>query len=118
MTKLRMLDDGMFELLRMGEIQTFNKKRDVSIEYDLSGTDLSGIDLRDLIADNINFENAYFRMTDLRGIDFRKAKMEGSSFAGANISGCYFPIELRADEILFSLEHGTRVRYNRQAPSK
>lgn len=113
MAKPRVLNDDMFELLRMGEIETFNSKRDVSIEYDLSGTDLSRIDLRGLVADNINFEDAYFRMTDLRGIDFRKAKMEGISLAGANISGCYFPIELRADEILFSLEHGTRVRYNR-----
>lgn len=64
MTKLRVLDDSMFELLRMGETEAFNKKRDISVEYDLSGTDLSRIDLR-------------------------------------------------ADEILFSLEHGTRVRYSR-----
>jgi uncharacterized protein YjbI with pentapeptide repeats len=112
MTKPRVLDDEMFQLLRMGDINAFNDKRDVSVEYDLSGTDLSRIDLRGLIADNINFEGAYFRMTDLRGIDFRNAKMEGVSFAGTNISGCYFPKELRADEILFSLEHGTRVRYN------
>ena len=113
MAKPRVLNDEMFELLRMGEIEAFNSKRDVSVEYDLSGTDLSRIDLRGLVADNINFEDAYFRMTDLRGIDFRQAKMEGASLAGANISGCFFPIELRADEILFSLEHGTRVRYNR-----
>ncbi len=112
MSKPKMLDDEMFQLLRMGEIEKFNEKRDVSVEYDVSGADLSRIDLRGLITDNINFEDTYFRMTDLRGIDFRKAKMEGSSFAGANISGCYFPKELRADEILFSLEHGTRVRYN------
>lgn len=111
MSKPKVLDDEMFQLLRMGDIKTFNSKRDISVEYDLSGTDLSRIDLRGLIADNINFENAYFRMTDLRGIDFRNAKMEGASFANANISGCYFPKELRADEILFSLEHGTRVRY-------
>lgn len=108
----RVLDDEMYQLLRMGEIDEFNEKRDVSAVYDISGSDLSRIDLRGLIADNINFENAYFRMTDLRGIDFRSAKMEGASFAGANISGCYFPKELHADEILFSLEHGTRVRYN------
>lgn len=113
MAKPRVLDDEMYQLLRMGEIETFNAKRDISIEYDLSGTDLSRIDLRGLVTDNINFEDAYFRMTDLRGIDFRNAKMEGASFAGANISGCYFPKELRADEILFSLEHGTRVRYSR-----
>lgn len=113
MTKPKVLDDEMFQLLRMGNIEAFNEKRDVSVEYDLSGTDLSRIDIRELITDNINFEDAYFRMTDMRGVDFRNAKMEGASFAGANISGCYFPKELRADEILFSLEHGTRVRYSR-----
>ena len=111
MSKPRVLDDEMYQLLRMGDIKDFNEKRDVTVEYDLSSADLSRIDLRGLNADNINFENAYFRMTDLRGIDFRKAKMEGASFANANISGCYFPKDLRADEILFSLEHGTRVRY-------
>lgn len=111
MTKPRVLNDHMYELLRMGEIEAFNEKRDVSVEYDLSDADLSGTDLRGLNADNINFEGAYFRMTDMRGIDFRKSKMEGASFAGSNISGCFFPKELRADEILFSLEHGTRVRY-------
>ena len=111
--KPKVLNDEMYELLRMGEIEKFNAIRDASKEYDLSGTDLSRIDLRGLIADNINFEDVYFRMTDLRGIDFRHAKMEGASFAGANISGCYFPKELGSDEILFSLEHGTRVRYSR-----
>jgi len=115
MTKPRVLDDDMFKLLRMGDIETSNSQRDVSIESDLSSTDLSRIDLRGLVADNINFEGAYFRMTDLRGIDFRQSKMEGASFAGANISGCYFPKQLRADEILFSLDHGIRVRYSRAA---
>lgn len=113
MGKPKVLDDDMFVMLRMGKIKEFNTKRDVSVAYDLSGTDLSRIDLRGLITDNINFEDAYFRMSDLRGIDFRKANLEGASFANANISGCYFPVELRSDEILFSLEHGTRVRYSR-----
>lgn len=112
MAKPRVLDDEMFQLLRMGDIEAFNTKRDVSVEYDLRGTDLSRIDLRGLLADNLNFEDAYFRMTDLRGIDFREARMEGASFVGANVSGCYFPKELRADEISFSIEHGTRVRYS------
>jgi len=112
MSAPKVLDDKMFQMLRVGDIATFNKMRDISKEYDLSGTDLSRIDLRGLVAENINFEDAYFRMTDLRGIDFRKAKMEGASFSGAKISGCYFPQQLRADEILFSLEHGTRVRYS------
>ena len=112
MSRPRVLDDEMFALLRAGRIDEFNKKRDTSTEYDVSGSDLSRIDLRGLNAENINFENAYFRMSDLRGIDFRKARLEGASFASANISGCYFPTELRAEEILFSLNHGTRVRYS------
>ncbi len=105
MQKPKVLDDKVFQYLRIGDIAAFNKQRDETLEYDLSGTDLSRIDLRGLNANNINFENAYFRMSDLRGIDFRNSKMEGTSFANANISGCYFPKELRADEILFSLEH-------------
>jgi uncharacterized protein YjbI with pentapeptide repeats len=115
MSKPRVLDDEMYQLLRMGDIKVFNEKRDPSVEYDLSNTDLSRIDLRGLNADNINFEHAYFRMSDLRGIDFRNSKMEGASFANSNISGCYFPKELRSDEILFSLEHGARVRYSLSA---
>lgn len=113
MQKPKLLKDTMFQLLRMGDIAAFNQERDASQEFNLSGADLSRIDLRGLNADNLNFEDAYFRMSDLRGIDFRKAKMEGASFGNANISGCYFPKELGADEILFSLEHGTRVRYSR-----
>lgn len=112
MPKPKILDDEMFQLLRTGNIKAFNEKRDISKEYDLGGTNLSRIDLRSLISDNLNFEGTYFRMSDLRGINFRNSKMEGASFAGTNISGCYFPKELRADEILFSLEHGIRGRYN------
>ncbi len=112
MAKPRVLTDEMFQLLRLGEIKKFNEKRDTSAEYDLSNTDMSRIDLRGLIAENLNCEGTYFRMSDLRGIDFRNAKMEGASFGNSNVSGCYFPTKLRADEILFSLEHGTRVRYS------
>jgi len=51
-------------------------------------------------------------MADLRGIDFRNAKLEGASFADANISGTYFPKEISASEINMALAHGTRVRYH------
>ena len=115
MSKPIVLKDPMFELLRLGKIKQFNEKRDTEVEYNLRGTDLSRIDLRGLNADNLNFSDAYFRQTDLRGIDFRKANLEGASFAAANISGCYFPPELSFEEISFSLEHGTRVRYRKAA---
>ncbi|MNH42355.1 hypothetical protein D3C79_1040400 [compost metagenome] len=47
----------------------------------------------------------------MRGIDFRKANLEGASLAHAQISGTYFPVELSADEILMSMNFGTRLRY-------
>ncbi len=108
----KILDDDMFVLLRTEEIKTFNEKRDSSVEYDLSGTNLARINLQGLNADNLNLKDVYFRMADLRGIDFRKANLEGASFGDANISGCYFPKELSAQELNFSIKHGTRVRYN------
>jgi len=47
----------------------------------------------------------------LRGIDFRNSALEGASLAHAQISGAYFPPELSADEILMSMNFGTRLRY-------
>ena len=52
-------------------------------------------------------------MSNLRGIDFSEARLEGASIHGAQISGVYFPAQLRADEISLSLEHGTRMRYTK-----
>lgn len=112
MNRPKILEDDMFQLLRTGQIEAFNEKRDKSVEYDLSDTNLARIDLRGLNADNLNLESVYFRMADLRGIDFRNAKLEGASFGEANVSGCFFPKQLSASEILFSIEHGTRVRYS------
>ncbi|MCY1251411.1 Pentapeptide repeats (8 copies) [compost metagenome] len=75
------------------------------------GGDFRGLDLRELNADGVDFSDAYFRSADLRGIDFRNAHLEGASLAHAQISGTYFPVELSADEILMSMNFGTRLRY-------
>jgi uncharacterized protein YjbI with pentapeptide repeats len=75
------------------------------------GGDFRGLDLRELNADGVDFTDAYFRSADLRGIDFRNACLEGASLAHAQISGAYFPAELSADEILMSMNFGTRLRY-------
>jgi uncharacterized protein YjbI with pentapeptide repeats len=75
------------------------------------GGDFRGLDLRELNADGVDFRDAYFRSADLRGIDFRNASLEGASLAHAQISGAYFPPELSADEILMSMNFGTRLRY-------
>mgnify|MGYP000924559508 CR=1 FL=1 len=61
------------------------------------------------LADGISLPR--FRSADLRGIDFRNASLEGASLAHAQISGTYFPAELSADEILMSMNFGTRLRY-------
>ena len=49
---------------------------------------------------------------NLRGADLREANLEGASIAHAQISGAYFPAQLSADEILLSMQFGTRMRYS------
>ena len=73
---------------------------------------LRGLDLRLLDASRVDFADAYFRGADLRGIDLREANLEGASIAHAQISGAYFPAQLSADEILLSMQFGTRMRYS------
>jgi len=111
-TKPKITQDPLYQLLREEKIKDFNERRAKNEKCELAGHDFRGLDLRNLNADGLDLSDCYFRMTDLRGIDFRKARLEGASFASANISGCYFPKELRAEEILLSVTHGTRVRYN------
>ena len=66
---------------------------------------------RMVVADGLDLSDGYFRQADLRGVDLSKTKLLGASIHGAKISGVYFPIDLAAEEILMSLEHGTRMRY-------
>jgi uncharacterized protein YjbI with pentapeptide repeats len=103
--------EGLYELLRTGGVEEFNRQVAAGAKPSLQGADLSGLDLRGLQAAGLDLTDAYFRNADLRGIDFRTTTLMGTSFAGANISGCYFPDYLTAAEILLSLQHGTRVRY-------
>ncbi len=111
MAKPRISDDPLFALLRTGKISEFNSSIAAGSSCDLTGSDLSRTDLRGLVTEGLDFSNCYFRMSDLRGIDFRNCKLEGASFADANISGTYFPKEIAAEEINMALAHGTRVRY-------
>lgn len=113
MTEPVIKDDEMFKLLRVGKISEFNKRRSNGENCDLAGTDLRGCDLRNLEAAGLDMRDCYMRQADLRGIDFSETNLEGASISGAKISGAYFPKELRAEEILLSLTHGTRMRYMR-----
>ena len=102
----------MYQLLREEKVEEFNVRREAGVQCDLCGVDLRGLDLRNLNADGLDFSDAYFHGADLRGVDFRNSCLEGVSFNLANISGCYFPKELRAEEVLASVSHGIRIRYN------
>jgi uncharacterized protein YjbI with pentapeptide repeats len=90
MSQPKFLDTPLYALLHKDDIEGFN---------------------RDLNAEGIDFTDAYFRSADLRGLDLRSSSMEGASLAHAQISGAYFPPELTADEILMSVNFGTRLRY-------
>jgi uncharacterized protein YjbI with pentapeptide repeats len=111
MSQPRQLDHPLYHLLRNEDIAAFNARKPQDGAIDLSSGDFRGLDLRALDANHIDFTDAYFRGADLRGLDLRQARMEGASLAHAQISGTYFPVELCADEILMSVNFGTRLRY-------
>jgi len=104
-------DDELYRLLRDGKIDEFNTRRSNGEDCDLTGADFRGVDLTGIDADGLNLSNSYFRMCNLRGVDFTNTRLEGASIHGAQISGVFFPTALDANEILLSLEHGTRMRY-------
>ena len=111
MSQPKVLDSPLYTMLRNDDVDGFNLEKPKSGTIDFVGGDFRGLDLRNLDTTGIDFTDAYFRSADLRGIDFRNASLEGASLAHAQISGTYFPPELSADEILMSMNFGTRLRY-------
>jgi len=106
-------DDPLYRLLREGKIAEFNQRISAGEQAKLMGCDFRHINLSGLIASGLDFSNSYLRQADLRGVDFSNCdSLEGASIHGAKISGAYFPREIRAEELLLSLEHGIRLRYN------
>ncbi|WP_028302923.1 pentapeptide repeat-containing protein [Oceanospirillum maris] len=108
------LDNLLYRCLRDEDIDGFNRARAGGEHSDLRSGDFRGLDLRNMDAHGLDLSNAYFRSADLRGIDFSHTRLEGASIAQANISGCLFPKEVSADELVMSLNHGTRIRYDRR----
>jgi len=104
-------DDELYRLLREGKVDEFNTRREAGESCDLSAADFRSVDLTGLNADGLDLSNCYFRMSNLRGVDFSNTRLDGASIHGAQISGVFFPAALDANEILLSLEHGTRMRY-------
>ena len=111
MSQPKLLDTPLYSLLHKDDIRGFNHERPKDGIIDMRGGDFRGLDLRELNAAGVDFTDAYFRSTDLRGLDLRGCSLEGASLAHAQISGTYFPPELTADEILMSVNFGTRLRY-------
>lgn len=103
--------DPMYQLLKEGRVEEFNRRRSEGEPCELSNADLRGADLRGLDARDLDLTNTYLRHADLRGVDFTHTNLEGASINSAKISGTYFPPALSAEEITLSLIHGTRLRY-------
>ena len=106
----RIVQDPMYQLLRDEKVEEFNKLKAQGKTCDLTGCDFRGLDLRGMDVRSLDLSNAYFRGADLRGIDFRGTKLAGVSLADAKISGAFFPDNISADEILMSVNAGTRIR--------
>jgi uncharacterized protein YjbI with pentapeptide repeats len=116
MTKPAIYKNELYELIRSEQIAEFNMRKAAgeSTEGFLSGGDFRGLDLRELDVNGLDLSNAYFRSADLRGLDLMNTNIEGASFCNANISGCYFPKEVSADEIRLSIDLGIRIRYRKR----
>ncbi len=107
-------DNPLYRLLREGNVVEFNQRVAAGEKAELIGCDFRHINLQSIITAGLDFSNSYFRQADLRGVDFSNCEsLEGASLHGAKISGTFFPSALRAEEILLSLEHGTRLRYTK-----
>ncbi|KJK08655.1 MULTISPECIES: pentapeptide repeat-containing protein [Pseudomonas] len=111
MNQPRQLDSALYALVHDEQIVSFNREKPKDVSIDFRGGDFRGLDLRELDTAGIDFTDAYFRAADLRGLDLRDNGLEGASLAHAQISGTYFPAQLSADEILMSVNFGTRLRY-------
>ena len=113
MTAPAISDNPLYRLLREGRVEEFNQRVAAGEQVDLSACDFRHLNLQGLETKGLNFANSYFRQSDIRGVDFTEClSLEGASFHGAKISGAFFPKQIRAEEILLSLEHGTRIRYS------
>lgn len=107
---LRIPQDTLSQLLRDEKIKEFNQQKPQAAQLDFHDCDFRGLDLRGLDASGINFSGSYFRAADLRGIDFSQTNLHGASIISAQISGCFFPSNIDATEILLSVEKGMRMR--------
>ena len=91
--------------------ENFNADVARGLKPDFRGQNLSDMDLTGFDLHNADLSGAYLRGTTLRGVNLSNANLNGASLRGARVSGCLFPLDLPADEIVMSLEKGTRIRH-------
>jgi uncharacterized protein YjbI with pentapeptide repeats len=111
MTTPKLIDCPMYQLLRGGQVEEFNRQREAGTPCDLRGADLRNVELKGMNLKGLDMTGAYLRQADLRGLDLSETRLEHASIRGAHVSGTLFPKELDATEIALSLEHGIRMRY-------
>ncbi len=110
MHRPKIIDDPAYHLLREDNFDGFNKQIEGRSEVDFSNTDLRGIDLRSADLSKVKLRGAYLRDADLRGQNLRHMDLEGCSLLNARVGGTFFPDNLTAQELLLSLQFGTRLR--------
>jgi len=103
--------DRINDLLRDEHIDEVNAVIAAGNAPSFSNTNLGGLNLTGLNVQNIDFSNSRFCHADLRGLDLSSCNFKGASLKDARISGALFPNAIPAQEIIMSLEHGTRIRY-------
>ena len=91
----------------------FNEDVARGLVPDLRSQNLSDMDLTGFDLHNADLSGAYMRGAILGGVDLSKANLHGASLRGARVSGCLFPVEIPATEIVMSVEKGTRIRHIR-----
>jgi uncharacterized protein YjbI with pentapeptide repeats len=118
MTNPAMLDDPAFKCLRVRDLEGYRRAAAGRERLDFSGADLRGTDLRGVEMSNVILRDAYLRDADLRGCDLRQSDLEGASLHNAKVAGAYFPANIAAEELLLSLQYGTRLRARNAAETK
>lgn len=110
----KMAKEKLVELLLDGKINEFNRLVDDAYDgvADLSYTTLRGVNLRGIQFKHLNLEGAYLRSTDIRGLDLSSANLKHASIKDARISGVLFPDYIDPQELLLSINFGTRLRIN------
>ncbi|KAA3609733.1 MAG: hypothetical protein D8M58_09195 [Calditrichaeota bacterium] len=97
-------------LLRKENMSEFNKAVKGLLDFDLKSVNLRGRTLKKANFKYADLRGAYLSNCNLKGVNLSHAKLEGASLHRAKISGVYFPKNVRADEILNTINYGTRIR--------